>query len=522
MPYLAAALLILVSLVVPSTALAQGRAGVDYQVPADNPFVATAGAAPEVYALGLRNPYRFSFDRATGDLLIGDVGQNKREEIDWIGSAAARGANFGWACREGKIEGPRANDPPYPCPVPSPIEPLFDYGTAGSDAVTGGFVVRDPSLTGLVGRYLYADFYAGDVRSLALNFAAPDDRSTGLSVPSISSFGEDAGGGLYAVNLFGDEVVHLTPGATSGTLDSAALTGTFDSPIAIGTYPGDASRLFVAERGGTVRLVVNDVARLTPYLDVAPFGIGTDGERGLLSVVAAPDYATSGKLYVYYNEPGGDIRIDEFTRSATAPETADPTTRRNMLTIEHSSESNHNGGQMHFGPDGCLWVTTGDGGGGDDVHNNAQNMGSLLGKILRINPNPPGVGGPACPASEPPSQAPTSDLTAPVLSARAPRRQRLLRHRGAVVYPRCNEDCTVAAGGTLVVRHRRLRLRHARAQLTGGQRARLVVRMGPRARRLVRRALRHHRHPRVALRLRATDTAGNRSGLVRRTVRARR
>jgi hypothetical protein len=252
-------------------------------------------------------------------------------------------------------------------------------------------------------------------------------------------------------------------------------------------------------------------------VDVAPFGIGTDGERGLLSVVAAPDYATSGKVYVYYNEPGGDIRVDEFTRSASAPETADPSTRRNLLTIEHSSESNHNGGQMHFGPDGCLWITTGDGGGGDDQHNNAQNPGSLLGKILRINPNPPGVDGAACPAAPP-----TGDVTRPVLSVRAPRRQRMLRHRGAIAYARCDETCTVKAGGTLLVRHRRVRLRGVRAQLVGAHRGRLVVRMGPRARRVVRRALRRHGHPRAVLRLRATDLAGNRSALVRRGVRVRR
>jgi glucose/arabinose dehydrogenase len=498
---------------------------VSYQVPGDNPYAGVAGAAPEIYATGLRNPYRFSFDRSTGDLLIGDVGQGAREEIDWISAAAAKGANFGWACREGTIAGPRAGDPSYPCPVTGPVEPLFDYvNSGGGTAVTGGFVVHDPSLTGLVGRYLYVDFYAGDVHSLALDPSQPDDQSTGLSLSSVSSFGEDADGGLYAVNLFGDEVVHLIAGATSGTLESEPLTGPFDSPIALATYPGDASRLFVAERGGKVRLVENGAVLPTPYLDVAPFGLGTDGERGLLSVAAAPDYATSGKVYVYYTEPGGDIRIDEFTRSAADPDTADPTTRRNLLTIEHSSESNHNGGQLQFGRDGCLWVTTGDGGGGNDTHDNAQNTGTLLGKLLRIDPDPPGVGGPRCggEATVKPPPPLTYDLKPPVLSARAPRRQRPPRNHGVVVYARCDEDCTVAGGGTLLVAHRRIQLRHVRAQLAAGKRKRLVVRTGPRARRLLRRTLRRHRHPRAVLRLRAADAAGNRSALVRRGVRFRR
>jgi glucose/arabinose dehydrogenase len=522
MPYLAAALLILVSLLAPSSALAQ--AGVSYQVPADNPFAGTAGAAPEVYALGLRNPFRFSFDRATGDLLIGDVGQTVREEIDWIGAAAARGANFGWACREGKIDGPRLGDPAYPwCPVAGATEPLFDYANDGNGtAVTGGFVVRDPALTGLVGRYLYADFFDGEIRSIALDFADPDDASTSLTVANLSSFGEDAAGRLYAVDLVGSEVIRLIPGATSGTLDSEQLTGPFDLPIALATYPGDASRLFVGERGGTVRLVVDGAARPVPYLDVAPLGLSTDGERGLLSVVAAPDYASSGKLYVYYTEPGGDIRIDEFTRSATAPETADPSTRRNVLTIEHSSAANHNGGQLQFGPDGCLWVTTGDGGGGNDQFKNAQNTGALLGKLLRINPNPPGVGGPACPAAQTGAPPAAYDLTAPALSARAPRRQRVLRRRAAIVYVRCSEHCTLEAGGTLLIGHRRLRLRRVHAALVGDRRTRLAVRLRPRPRRVLRRALRRHRHPRVVLRLRASDAAGNRSALVRRGVRVRR
>jgi Glucose / Sorbosone dehydrogenase len=519
-PYLAAAVLILLALVVPSTAF--GQAGVSYQVPADNPFAGVAGAAPEVYARGLRNPFRFSFDRGTDALLIGDVGQGSFEELDWIGTAAARGASFGWACREGKSAGPRPDE----CPVPGAVEPLFDYGTPGSDAVTGGFVVRDPSLTGLVGRYLYADFYAGDIRSLALDFAAPDDESTGLTITQLASFGEDASHRLYAASLGGNEVVRLVAGGSAGTLDDVQLTGPFAGPVAIGTFPGDASRLFVAERGGKVRLVVNDAVRPTPFLDVAQFGVSTDGERGLLSVVAAPAHASSGRLYVYYTDADGDIRIDEFTRSALDPEVADPASRRNVLTIEHSQASNHNGGQLHFGADGCLWITTGDGGGSNDQFDNAQNLGTLLGKLLRINPNPPGVGGPMCPrvpaAAPPTGGGGAPDTRAPTLTARVRRRQRVLRNRGAVVRVRCDEACSVSAGGTLLVRHRKVLLRRRQASLRAGEGARLLVRLRPRARRLLRAALRRGGHPRVVMRLRAADAAGNLSAVVRRGVRVRR
>jgi glucose/arabinose dehydrogenase len=524
MPYLTAAFLILLLLAAPSSAL--GQAGVSYQVPADNPFVGTAGAAPEVYALGLRNPFRFSFDRATGDILIGDVGQEAHEEVDWIGAAAARGANFGWACREGTIAGPRENDPTYPCPVPSAAEPLFAYADDPSlgDAVTGGFVVRDSTLTGLVGRYLYADFFDGQVKSLALNFTDPHDQSTSLPpVSSLASFGEDASGRLYIASL-GGQVYRLKSGGL-GTLASDPIAGPFSAPIAIGTFPGDASRLFVAERHGRVRLVVGNAVRPAPFLDLTPFGVSAEGERGLLSVVAAPDYAASGKVYVYYTDSGGDIRIDEFTRSASNPETADPATRRNVLVIEHSAAGNHNGGQLHFGADGCLWVTTGDGGGGNDQFNNAQNRGTLLGKLLRINPNPPGAGGLACPGvavQPPPGGGTGADVAAPVLAARAPRRQRVAKRRGVVVYVRCNENCSVGAGGTLLIGGRKLLLRRVKAGLVANRRARLLVRLRPRARRLLRAALRRGGHPRVVLRLRATDGAGNRSALVRRRVRVRR
>jgi len=512
------ATLVLLGAIAPA---AHAQPGVSYQIPPDNPLVGRSGAAPEVYALGLRNPYRFSFDRLNGDLLIGDVGGAQREEIDWIGYQEARGANFGWPCREGKIAGPvGAPDPRCPAAAPTYVEPLFDYSTAdpGPDAVTGGFVVRDAALAGLAGRALYADYFSGDVRSLALDPAAPGDSATGAALAELASFGEDASGRLYLASSSGNEVRRLTAGSTPGTLSSEPVAGPWDQPIALGTVPGDPERLLVGERGGRVRLAVNGAAQPGDIAEIPdPPGVSTGGERGLLSVAAAPDFGATGRLFVYYTDLDGDIRIDEFTAGL----------RREILTIEHSNEGNHNGGQLHFGPDGCLWVTTGDGGGQNDEHDNAQNLGSMLGKILRIDPDP---AGPACRLPDLPGGSGNgtgtggvaADTAAPGLRARVRRRQRVLRLGGAVVYVRCSERCTVAAGGRLRIGRRVYRMRRVARSAQARVRARLKVRLTRRGRRALRRALRTERRASVRLRLRARDAAGNRSPLVRRTVRVRR
>ena len=513
----AAGLISLMALVGASAPPARGQAGVSYQIPPDNPFVGRPGTLHEVYALGLRNPWRFSFDRVTGDLLIGDVGGGAREEIDWIGYREARGANFGWPCREGTTAGPvGAPDPRCPSPAPTYVEPLFDYENTGGAAVTGGFVVRDGALAGLAGRALYADYFGGEIRSLALLPGAPDDTSAGHSLGQLASFGEDAAGRLYVAGLADDQVRRLTPGASPGTLSSELVTGPWDDPIALGTVPGDPSRLLVAERDGRVRLAVNGAAQAGNIAEVPnPPGVSTGGERGLLSVVAAPDFPATGRLFVYYTDLGGDIRIDEFTAGV----------RREILTIEHSNEGNHNGGQLHFGPDGCLWITTGDGGGQNDEHQNAQNLQTMLGKILRIDPQPAGPvcrlpGAPAGGNGGAGNGVPAADGTAPRLRARVRRRQRVLRLRGAVAYVRCNEPCSVAARGRLRIGRRSYRMRPAASGAQAGTRARLKVRLTRRGRRALRRALRRERRASVRLRLRARDAAGNRSPLVRRTVRA--
>ena len=166
----------------------------------------------------------------------------------------------------------------------------------------------------------------------------------------------------------------------------------------------------MVEQAGRVRLVKNGATLPTPFLDISDLVLD-GGERGLLSIAFPPDYAASGRFYVYFTDNGGDIRIEEYRRSSD-PDRADRNTRRLVLAIEHSSESNHNGGQLHFGPDGYLYAGTGDGGGANDAHDNAQNLGTRLGKLLRIDPEMV-VGGGAPPP-------PARDTTPPSLQRNDP------------------------------------------------------------------------------------------------------
>jgi glucose/sorbosone dehydrogenase len=224
------------------------------------------------------------------------------------------------------------------------------------------------------------------------------------------------------------------------------------------------------------------------FLDISSL-VADSGEQGLLALAVSPDYSTSHRVFVFYTDNGGDLQLDEYRDGTRSP----------VATIQHDQADNHNGGQLLFGPDGGLYLSTGDGGTQGDPEGDAQNPSSLLGKILRFE-----VGIP------------------PVVSARVPRRQRVLRLGGAVVYVRCSEACALEAGGTLRIGRRKLLLRRAAGSAEASSRTRLTVRLRKRSARLLRRALARGRRPRVQIRLRARDGAGNRSGLVRRTVRVRR
>jgi glucose/arabinose dehydrogenase len=148
--------------------------------------------------------------------------------------------------------------------------------------------------------------------------------------------------------------------------------------------PGDTNRIFVVQQTGAIRVVRRDTLLPTAFLNVSGL-IGYDGgERGLLSMAFHPGYATNGFLYIDYTAPNGALTIARYHVSAD-PNVADPTSGQILLTVPHSTYANHNGGLVTFGPDGYLYIGTGDGGGGGDPLRSGQDSTKLLGKILRID-----------------------------------------------------------------------------------------------------------------------------------------
>ncbi len=161
----------------------------------------------------------------------------------------------------------------------------------------------------------------------------------------------------------------------------------FVQPTTI-THADDGSdRLFVVERRGTVRIVDGDVAASVPFLDLLDRVTAAAGEQGLLGLAFAPDYADSGHLYVNYTDLLGDTVIARFTADA---DTVDVATEQVLLRVEQPF-ANHNGGQLAFGPDGYLYIALGDGGSSGDPQGHAQNLDSLLGKLLRLDVSDPDV-----------------------------------------------------------------------------------------------------------------------------------
>jgi glucose/arabinose dehydrogenase len=200
---------------------------------------------------------------------------------------------------------------------------------------------------------------------------------TCLVVAAIGCGGGDDASGRVQTDAPQIPLSDSTGGTPAKTAAAASVRlkriGSFESPVYLTAPPGDQHRLFVVEQAGTIRVVEDGRKQAKPFLDIRS-QVLAGGERGLLSMAFAPNYAKSHLYYVYYTGRDGDIHIVEFP------------TRRELLRIEHSTYPNHNGGQLQFGPDGRLYAGTGDGGGGGDPFRNAQNPQRPLGKILRFDP----------------------------------------------------------------------------------------------------------------------------------------
>ncbi|MBI3784155.1 MAG: PQQ-dependent sugar dehydrogenase [Deltaproteobacteria bacterium] len=187
-----------------------------YGIPPTNPFAGAIPGTDEIWAFGLRNPWRFSFDRLNGDLYIGDVGQNRFEEVDYQTALSSGGQNYGWNVVEG-------NGHCYPsgsgCDQSGMTLPVLEYDHSNACSITGGYVYRGCKMPDLRGTYFYGDYCSAFVRSFTISGGAvtnPQDRtaelaSGGAAIGSISSFGEDARGELYVVDL-GGSVFKIVPG----------------------------------------------------------------------------------------------------------------------------------------------------------------------------------------------------------------------------------------------------------------------------------------------------------------------
>jgi glucose/arabinose dehydrogenase len=267
-----------------------GRTPGEYSIPADNPFAGPVPGADEIYSYGLRNPWRFSFDRLKGDLTIGDVGYMSWEEIDFVPSGAGRGADFGWNCFEGSY---LRSPTPAGCtpPASNHTPPVLEYPNPamGAAAVTGGYVIRDGALPSLVGRYIYADIYdtfGGELRTAQLSAGGSSgDSGLGVFAPNVVSFGEDACAHIYVATIEGGvyrlepasgafPCIPQTPPATPPTLTCAGREATI-----VGTPRNDV-RFGTRRRDVIAGLAGNDTISGLRGNDLVCGGRGADVLRG--------------------------------------------------------------------------------------------------------------------------------------------------------------------------------------------------------------------------------------------------
>ena len=195
------------------------------------------------------------------------------------------------------------------------------------------------------------------------------------------------GAAMLAVAVLCGALIGGHAAARAPTLGLRSI-GTFHSPLYVASAPGAAGFLYVVEQRGTIRVVDHGSVRTKPFLDIHR-RVLSGGERGMLSMAFDPRYGSNHLFYVAYTRSDGALEVDEF--HATSNLSADKSSRRQVIVVPHPDASNHNGGQLQFGPDGYLYISTGDGGGEGDPNDNARHLSVLLGKLLRINPHQSGA-----------------------------------------------------------------------------------------------------------------------------------
>lgn len=265
--------------------------GSPYAIPPANPFVGRSGA-DEIWAYGLRNPWRMSFDRANGNLYIADVGQDKWEEIDFQPASSAGGENYGWRL----MEGLHCYNPPTDCDPGGLVLPITDYSHANGCSITGGYVYRGCHIPDLRGTYFYADYcsgriwsfhYDGSIMTDSMERTAELAPGNGMSIDNISSFGEDIEGELYILDLADGEIYKIVP-AEPVTSDCGQL-GCCDTP-------GDANDDAVVNIGDPTFLI-NFI-----FKDGPPPACGAEADCNTDCAINIGD-AVNLIIYIFRNGP---------------------------------------------------------------------------------------------------------------------------------------------------------------------------------------------------------------------------
>ncbi|MCP5120598.1 MAG: hypothetical protein GY953_58135, partial [bacterium] len=272
-----------------------------------NPFLGDARFRPEIWALGLRNPWRFSFDRATGDLWIGDVGQNRAEEVDFQAAASSGGENYGWR----RMEGFQCLNPG--CSMDGLSLPLIEYGRNGGCSVTGGHVYRGVGSPGFRGTYVYGDFCNGNIWGIRRQGKAIENRLLLASRRPISTFGEDENGEIYLADHASGEILRIDGGGEPVfTAQAVGNAATFEP----GLVAGSAATVFVAGVMAADGILGADTIPLPAEINGVT--VTLDGQRAPLYSIASRNGAEQANFQAPFELQGKSTATMVVARDGVA------------------------------------------------------------------------------------------------------------------------------------------------------------------------------------------------------------